>query len=660
MYSQIATRKLHLTYREPKLLYRNLGNGRFEDVSAKAGDRRSGAENVGRGCAFGDFDNDGDVDVIINNLDGPPTLLRNDGGNGNNSILIKCVGTRSNRSAIGTRVKVTSRRPQPDRRGDERVELLLAERSPAAFRAGRARPRRTSSSSPGPPGAKETFRDLPANHLFVVQEGRGIVEGGERSGTGDRDDAATTGLGSWLSACALAIVAAAPRPGHPVHRRHRRRPASTSSTQNSATSNKYLVETMGGGVALLDYDNDGRLDVFFTNGAKLDDPMPAGKRPDKSDAKYWNRLYRQNADGTFADVTEKAGLTGMPQNYYGMGVAVGDYDNDGFEDLYVTNYGGNTLYHNNGDGTFTDVTARAGVGASGWSASAGFFDYDNDGKLDLFVTRYVDWTFQTNRYCGEKKPGYRAYCHPDNYAGVANILYRNNGDGTFTDVSTKAGIANPNGKGLGVAFADYDATATWTSTWRTTRSSRSSTTTTATARSARRASLAGVGFNEDGKTFAGMGVDFADYDNDGRPDIVVTDLSNERYKLFHQNADGSFRDATNTSGLGGLTLLFSGWSTRFLDYDNDGWKDIFVAQGHVMDTIEKTSPNLTYQQPPLLLRNESGRFCESSRRRVHADWAGRGAAFGDLDNDGDIDVVVSNVGQQAVVLRNDGGNRRTG
>ena len=460
-----------------------------------------------------------------------------------------------------------------------------------------------------------------------------------------------------VSACALAIVAAAP--AGDIRFTDVTSDAGVAFVhQSSATSNKYLVETMGGGVALFDYDNDGRLDVFFTNGAKIDDPLPVGKRPDKSDAKYWNRLYRQLPDGTFADVTEKAGLTGMPQNYYGMGVAVGDYDNDGFEDLYVTNFGGNTLYHNNGDGTFTDVTGRAGVGASGWSASAGFFDADNDGKLDLFVTRYVDWTFETNRYCGEKKPGYRAYCHPDNYAGVANILYHNNGDGTFTDVSTKAGIANPNGKGLGVAFADYDRDgymdiyvandSVQSFLYRNNHDGTFS----------EEGLVAGVGFNEDGKTFAGMGVDFADYDNDGQPDIVVTDLSNERYKLFHQNADGSFRDATNTSGLGGLTLLYSGWSTRFLDYDNDGWKDLFVAQGHVMDTIEKTSPNLTYQQPPLLLRNESGRFSRVEPGDAFTEtWAGRGAAFGDLDNDGDVDVVLSNVGQKAVVLRNDGGNR---
>jgi enediyne biosynthesis protein E4 len=429
--------------------------------------------------------------------------------------------------------------------------------------------------------------------------------------------------------------------------------------ESSATSNKYLLETMGGGVALLDYDNDGRLDVFFTNGARIADPMPAGQLPDKTEQKFWNRLFQQNERGAFIDVTEKAGLTGMPQSSYGMGVAAGDYDNDGFEDLYVTGFGSNTLYRNNGVGAFTDVTKTAGVTADGWSASAGFFDYDNDGKLDIFVTRYVDWSFKNNRYCGERKPGYRAYCHPDNYNGVANILYHNNGNGTFTDVSSTAGIADGNGKGLGVSFADYDADG-FVDVYVANDSVQSflyhnngNGTFTEVGL------LAGVGFNEDGKSFAGMGVDFADYDNDSRPDIVVTDLSNERYRLFRQNDDGSFRDMTNLSGVGAATLLFAGWSTRLFDYDNDGWKDIFVAQGHVMDTIEKTSPNLKYLQPPLLLRNESGRFVRVLPGEIfRKDWAGRGAAFGDIDNDGDMDVVVSNVGQNALVLRNDGGNRR--
>ncbi|PYQ18566.1 MAG: RNA-binding protein, partial [Acidobacteria bacterium] len=395
--------------------------------------------------------------------------------------------------------------------------------------------------------------------------------------------------------------------------------------ENSATSNKYLLETMGGGVALFDFDNDGRLDVFFTNGAKIED-VPGAGPPDKSERRFWNRLYRQKEDGTFADVTERAGLTGMPQNRYGMGVAVGDYDNDGFADLYVTNYGGNTLYRNNGDGTFRDVTASAGVGAGGWSASAGFFDFDNDGKLDLFVTRYVDWTFKNNGQCGDKKPGYRAYCHPDNYEGTTNILYHNNGDGTFTDVSARAGIAEAGGKGLGVAFADYDRDG-FVDVYVANDSVQSflyhnngNGTFTEVGL------LLGVGFNEDGKTFAGMGVDFADYDNDGRPDVVVTDLSNERYRLFRQGGDGSFQDVSNSSGLAAATLLFSGWSTRFVDYDNDGWKDLFVAQGHVMDTIEKTAPNLSYLQPPLLLRNESGRFVRVAPGEVFQKaWAGRGA-----------------------------------
>jgi enediyne biosynthesis protein E4 len=427
--------------------------------------------------------------------------------------------------------------------------------------------------------------------------------------------------------------------------------------ENSATTNKYLVETMGGGVALLDYDNDGRLDIFFVNGAYIADPMPESKLPDKSDPKYWNRLFHQNSDGTFTDVTEKAGLTGMPQNYYGMGVAVGDYDNDGFEDIYVTGYGGNTLYHNNGNGTFTDVTKRAGVGAGGWSASAGFFDYDNDGKLDLFVTRYVNWTFKTNRYCGEQRPGFRAYCHPDNYDGVTNILYHNNGDGTFTDVSVKAGIANPKGKGLGVSFADYDGDG-FTDIFVANDSvqcflyhNNGNGTFTEVGL------VAGVGYNEDGKTFAGMGTDFSDFDNDGWPDVVVTDLSNERYMLFQNNGDSTFRDVTNRSGLGSATLAFSGWSTHFFDYDNDGWKDLFVAQSHVMDTIEKTAPNLRYLEPPLLLRNQAGHFAKVVAGEAFKNpWAGRGAAFGDIDNDGDVDVIVSNVGQKAYVLRNDGGN----
>ena len=428
--------------------------------------------------------------------------------------------------------------------------------------------------------------------------------------------------------------------------------------RNSPTPAKYLLETMGGGVALLDYDNDGRLDVFFTNGARLEEAMGAGSQPDKSDPAFWNRLYRQTGSGAFVDVTAKAAIGGAAQNRYGMGVAVGDYDNDGFQDIYVTNYGPNTLYRNMGDGTFTDVTAAAGVAAGGWSASAGFFDYDNDGRLDLFVTRYVDWGFQKNRYCGEKKPGYRAYCHPDNFDPVTSVLFHNEGGGRFTDVSEKARIAATPGKGLGVAFADYDADG-FTDVYVANDSVQSFLFHNQGDGTFEEAGLvAGVGFTEEGKTFAGMGVDFGDVDNDGRPDVFVTDLSNERYRLFRHAGDGGFRDVSNASGVGGITLPFSGWSTRFVDFDNDGWKDIFVAQGHVMDTIEKTSPNLRYLQPPLLLRNDAGRFVRADAGApFRGEWAGRGAASGDIDNDGDTDLIVSNVGQKPILLRNDGGNR---
>ncbi|HKC12596.1 MAG TPA: VCBS repeat-containing protein, partial [Vicinamibacteria bacterium] len=224
--------------------------------------------------------------------------------------------------------------------------------------------------------------------------------------------------------------------------------------ENSPTTSKYLIETMGGGVAVFDYDNDGWLDIFFVNGAELTDPMPPGASPTKASPRFANRMYHNNHDGTFTDVTERAGLAGT--HGYGMGVAVGDYDNDGFEDLYVTNFGSNVLYHNNGDGTFTDVTERAGVAGGGWSTSAAFLDYNNDGLLDLFVCRYVDWSFENNPYCGERRPGYREYCHPRNFKGMTNLLFKNKGDGTFRDVSAEAGISKLVGKSLGVAIADYD------------------------------------------------------------------------------------------------------------------------------------------------------------------------------------------------------------
>jgi hypothetical protein len=426
--------------------------------------------------------------------------------------------------------------------------------------------------------------------------------------------------------------------------------------ESSPTTQKYLIETMGGGVALLDYDNDGWLDVFFTNGAELKDPMPPGAEPRKTAPRFSNRLYRNGHDGTFADVTDRAGLAG--DHGYGMGVAVGDYDNDGFADLYVTNFGANVLYHNDGHGRFADVTARAGVAAGGWSASAGFFDYDGDGRLDLFVTRYVDFTFAANPYCGEARPGYREYCHPRSYGGVTNVLYHNEGGGVFKDVSETSGIARAVGKALGVAFADYDGDGRPDVFVANDSVPGFLFRNAGDGRFAEVALRAGAAYNQDGTAVAGMGADFADYDNDGRPDLFVSALSGESYSLYRNRGDGSFEYASGTAGVAAATLAYSGWGARLLDFDGDGWKDLLVVQGHVLDTIELTSDHVKYAQPPLFLRGGSGGFTDASAAAgLSRPWPSRGAAFGDLDNDGDTDVVVSNCGRGPTVLRNDGGNR---
>jgi hypothetical protein len=423
----------------------------------------------------------------------------------------------------------------------------------------------------------------------------------------------------------------------------------------SHTSKKYLIETMGSGVALFDYNNDGLLDIFFVNGAPLQDPTPKGAIPQKSSPAFWNRLYRQKPDHTFEDVTEKAGLAGSG---YGMGVAVGDYDNDGFEDLYVTAYGGNRLYHNNGNGTFTDVTASAGVAASGWSTSAAWVDLDNDGFLDLVVLRYLQWDFD-DIYCGDRRPGGRAYCHPDTFQAITPLVFHNNGDGTFTEISQKIGVSKP-GKGLGIAIADYDrdghidffvANDSMVEYLYHNKGD-------GTFEEVGLPALVAV--DEDGQTYAGMGVDFADYDNDGYPDLVVDDLANQKYALYKNNRDGSFKYVTQSSSLGRITLLHSGWGLRFIDADNDGWKDLLIAQGHDLDTIEQSYPQLRYREPMLLLLNRNGRDFEdisaSSGDVFHHAWVARGLATGDLDNDGRIDAVVTTNGDSAHILHNETNN----
>ncbi len=417
------------------------------------------------------------------------------------------------------------------------------------------------------------------------------------------------------------------------------------------TSKKYLIETMGSGVALFDYDNDGRLDIFLVNGAPLTDPTPKGTIPQKAGPKYWNRLFHQKSDGTFEDVTEKAGLQGVG---YGMGVAVGDYDNDGYEDLFVTAYGGNKLYHNNGDGTFSDVTEQAGVGGSGWSTSAAWVDLDNDGRLDLVVLRYIQWDFD-DVWCGEHKEGYRAFCHPDVFQAIPPLVYHNDGNGHFTEVGKKLGLAVP-GKSLGIAIADYDRDGHIDIVVANDSMPEFLYHNKGDGTFEERGLISQVAVDEDGRTYAGMGVDFADFSNDGLPDIVVDDLANQMYAVYQNAGDGTFNYTTKTSGMGRMSMLHSGWGLRFLDYDNDGWKDLLIAQGHDLDTVELTNPQLHYREPMLLARNTGHGFVDVSAESgsaFHEAWVGRGLATGDIDNDGRVDAVVSTNDGPAHVVHNE-------
>ncbi len=412
------------------------------------------------------------------------------------------------------------------------------------------------------------------------------------------------------------------------------------------TSRKYLIETMTGGVAALDYDGDGRQDLFFVNGAKLADPMKPGAQPDKNDGRYWNHLYRNLGEGSFEDVTESAGVRGRG---YGMGVATGDYDNDGRPDLYVTNYGGNILYHNEGNGRFRDVTEAARVAAGGWSTGAVFVDYDRDGLLDLFVARYLEWDF-ADIWCGAQKTGYRSYCHPDRFPPAAHALFHNEGGGVFRDVSRSSRIAAHPGKGLGVAIDDFDrdgwpdiAVANDSAPQQLFRNRHDGT--------FEEVGLArGVAFDEDGRVFAGMGIDFADFDGDGWPDLFLNALSDQKYWLFH-NRQGTFEPVSGDIGISSLTRRSSGWGAKFVDWDLDGRPDLLVAQGHVMDNIEVTQPGLMYKQPLLLLRNAGTKF-ERAPIAPSDPLAARGMAVSDLNGDGAPDAAINCNDGPAVLVMN--------
>jgi len=411
------------------------------------------------------------------------------------------------------------------------------------------------------------------------------------------------------------------------------------ATENCPTPEKHQPETMPAGVALFDYDGDGLLDIYLVNGADMPSLVKAGP-------KYYNRLFHNNGNGTFTDVTEHAGLAGSG---YGMGAAVGDFDNDGRPDIFIANVGSNQLFHNNGDGTFSDVTAKAGLGGAAmagrkmWSIAAGWLDYNNDGLLDLFVSNYCQWDPAHEPACIGLNG--RGYCHPKSYAPLPNTLYRNNGDGTFTDVSRETGIAAVRGKGMGVAFADYDGDGFMDIFVANDNSPNLLFHNLGGKRFEEVGFAAGVAYDEDGNQLAGMGAEFRDLDNDGLPDIWHTAIENETFPFFRNRGGGHFSNATQASRLAQLTRTMSGWSSGVADLDNDGWKDLFVARGNVMDDIDAYSKHFHYAEPNAVFRNlGNGRF-EDASASAGADFIRpephRGLAYGDLDNDGRVDLVVT-------------------
>ncbi len=430
-------------------------------------------------------------------------------------------------------------------------------------------------------------------------------------------------------------------------------PASASKISWVHTSGRspemFLPETTGAGCAFFDYDNDGWMDIYLVNSGSCDFYNP---NPPLS-----NALYRNNRDGTFTDVTKKAGV---PGNAYGMGVAVGDYDGDGFADLYVSQYSRGILYHNNGDGTFTDVTEKAGLTTSGWGTSAVWFDYDNDGRLDLFVCRFVDFDKSKNQFCGNLKTGERWYCIPRVYKPMPCWLFHNNGDGTFTDVSKDSGIAGPLAKAWGVVAADInndgymdlfvanDTVANFLFANR------------GKGKFEEIGLLSGVGFSSYGRARSGMGVDAADYDQDGWIDLFVANVDQEMFSLYHNNKDESFRDMAISTGIGSATKLMSGWGLKFFDYDNDGLLDLLLCNGHPDDKIDGRVDNVKYLEPMLLFHNTGNGLKNVSSESgpiFSQPLAARGMALGDFDNNGSMDVLVAINNGAPILLRNNAGTQ---
>jgi hypothetical protein len=417
-----------------------------------------------------------------------------------------------------------------------------------------------------------------------------------------------------------------------------------SVLENSPTPRKHLIETMAGGVAAFDYDGDGLTDIYFTNGASV-------PSLEKDSPKYWNRLYRNLGGMKFKDVTEAAGVAGAG---YSIAAAAGDYNNDGHVDLFVAGVRRNILYRNRGDGTFEDVTAKAGIKSNQWSVGAAWLDYDNDGLLDLFVVNYVQWSPDFNVFCGDPDRGIRSYCHPRFFDGTANTLYHNQGDGTFRDVSAEAGIASHIGKGMAAVVGDYDQDGFQDIFVTNDKEPNFMFHNRGNGKFEEVALDAGGAMLDSGAQISGMGADFRDYNNDGLPDIAITALAHETFPLF-QNQRGGFVDATHRSRMGPLSRDYSGWSLGLFDFDNDGWKDLFTANAHVDDEIERFVA-AKYKLPNSIFANRGDGTFEDVSKSAGPDFqvprAHRGAAFADFNLDGRIDVVVTALGDQPELWEN--------
>ncbi len=455
-------------------------------------------------------------------------------------------------------------------------------------------------------------------------------------------------LAYWFVAMPPAPAVLAAKPSQIRFENRQSRSGVSFVLDNGTTEDKPIIDAVLGGVALLDYDNDGYLDIYFTNGAHIPDLVKDGPA-------FYNRLYHNNHDGTFTDVTDRAGVKGEG---YSIGAAAADFDNDGWTDIYVTGVNRNILYHNNGDGTFTDVTARAGVtgvsnGKKLFSVSAAWIDYDNDGLLDLFVANYLDWTPETSHVCGE--PGKRLSCPPSLYPGEPGILYHNNGDGTFTDVSLATGIGAEIGKGMGVAIADYDGDG-WMDIFVANDNQRNFLFRNRGGKAFDEVGIeSSVAYTDDGVPLSSMGVDFRDWANDGRPSIFVTALGGETFPLFRNEGNGFFHMETYKDKIGFSSFKMSGWGAGIFDFNNDGYKDLFAANSHVSENANLDPQQHYRQTSAVFLNTGDGNFEDVSVEaglNALPPAAHRGCAFGDLNNDGKVDVVVSAIGGPAEILYN--------